>query len=140
MTLFGMVYVWWGPGFIFGDLPDSLQQYERMKWSEVNDKSIGSKLRWTIAHDWKGRGEEPRPPLEEGSYLLMPVTMNHASIGMAYDILQKQDMAIKAIPEVENVVGKIGRVDSPLDPAPISMVETVITIKSDINSKKLIKI
>ncbi len=71
------------------------------------------------------------PPLDEGSFLLMPTTMAHASIGEAMDVLQKQDMLIRAIPEVENVVGKIGRAESPLDPAPISMVETVINYKPE---------
>jgi Cu(I)/Ag(I) efflux system membrane protein CusA/SilA len=61
----------------------------------------------------------------------MPVTMPHASIGEAMDVIRKQDMAIQAIPEVESVVGKIGRVESPLDPAPVSMVETVINYKPE---------
>jgi len=63
--------------------------------------------------------------------LYMPTTMPHASIGEALDVLQKQDIAFQSIPEVESVVGKIGRVESPLDPAPISMVETVINYKSE---------
>ena len=71
------------------------------------------------------------PPLDEGSYLLMPTTMPHASIGEAMDILSKQDMGITAIPEVNTAVGKIGRVDSPLDPAPVSMIETIITYKPE---------
>jgi Cu(I)/Ag(I) efflux system membrane protein CusA/SilA len=57
--------------------------------------------------------------------------MPHASIGEALDVLQLQDMAINAIPEVDLVVGKLGRVESPLDPAPISMIETIITYKSE---------
>ncbi len=80
---------------------------------------------------WFGLGKEFMPPLDEGSYLLMPTTMPHASIGEALAVLQKQDLAISAIPEVESVVGKIGRVESPLDPAPISMVETVINYKPE---------
>ena len=60
-------------------------------------------------------------------FLYMPTTMPHASIGEALDIIKKQDIAIRSIPEVESVVGKIGRVESALDPAPISMIETVIT-------------
>jgi copper/silver efflux system protein len=73
-----------------------------------------------------GLGKEFMPPLDEGSYLYMPTTMPHASIGEALDVLQKLDMSMAAIPEVDSVVGKLGRADSPLDPAPISMVETVI--------------
>ncbi len=83
---------------------------------------------WLI---WSGLGKEFMPPLDEGSFLYMPTTMPHASIGEALDVLQKQDMGIRAIPEVESVVGKIGRAETPLDPAPISMVETVINYKPE---------
>jgi Cu(I)/Ag(I) efflux system membrane protein CusA/SilA len=61
----------------------------------------------------------------------MPTTMPHASIGEALDILQLQDKAFTAIPEIESVVGKLGRAESPLDPAPISMIETVINYKPE---------
>ena len=78
-----------------------------------------------------GLGKEFMPPLDEGSFLYMPTTMPHASIGECLDVLQKQDIAIGSIPEIESVVGKIGRVESPLDPAPISMVETIINYKPE---------
>ncbi|MHC4759091.1 MAG: efflux RND transporter permease subunit, partial [Planctomycetota bacterium] len=80
---------------------------------------------------WSGLGKEFMPSLDEGSFLYMPTTMPHASIGEALDVLQKQDIAFGSIPEVETVVGKIGRVESALDPAPISMVETVINYKPE---------
>ena len=80
---------------------------------------------------WRGLGKEFMPPLDEGSFLYMPTTMAHASIGEALDILQKQDAALGQIPEIDTVVGKIGRVDSALDPAPISMIETVINYKNE---------
>ncbi len=80
---------------------------------------------------WQSLGEEFMPSLDEGSFLYMPTTMPHASIGEAKRVLQLQDKAINAIPEVEMVVGKIGRVDSSLDPAPVSMVETIITYKPE---------
>lgn len=87
---------------------------------------------WRIAEDaFPGLGREFMPALDEGSFLFMPTTMAHASIGEAMNVLRKQDMAIKSIPEVETVVGKIGRVESSLDPAPISMVETIISYKSE---------
>jgi len=79
-----------------------------------------------LSHKFPGLGKEFMPDLDEGSFLYMPSTMPHAAIGEALDVIQKQDMAIRSIPEVESVVGKIGRVESALDPAPISMVETVI--------------
>jgi len=83
-----------------------------------------------LAHAFPGLGKEFMPPLDEGSYLLMPTTMPHASIGEVMDVLSKQDMAISAIPEVSMAVGKLGRVESPLDPAPVSMIETVINYHS----------
>ena len=73
-----------------------------------------------------GLGKEFMPSLDEGSYLYMPSTMPHASIGESMDAMRKQDMAIRQIPEVESVVGKLGRAETPLDPAPISMVETIV--------------
>ncbi len=80
---------------------------------------------------WANLGKEFMPTLDEGSFLYMPTTMPHASIGEALDVLQKQDAAFGSIPEVESVVGKIGRAKTPLDPAPISMIETVINYKSE---------
>ncbi len=80
---------------------------------------------------WASLGREFMPALDEGSFLYMPSTMPHASIGEAQEVLRMQDMAISGIPEVEQVVGKIGRVESPLDPAPVSMVETLITYKPE---------
>ncbi|HEX3018973.1 MAG TPA: efflux RND transporter permease subunit [Chitinispirillaceae bacterium] len=84
-----------------------------------------------IGHKFPGLGKEFMPPLDEGSFLLMPTTMTHASLGVANDIIKLQNMRIRQIPEIENVVGKIGRVESALDPAPTSMFETVITVKPE---------
>jgi Cu(I)/Ag(I) efflux system membrane protein CusA/SilA len=75
---------------------------------------------------WRSLGREFMPPLDEGSFLYMPTTMPHASLGETLDILQKQDLSMSMIPELETVVGKIGRAETALDPAPLSMVETVI--------------
>ncbi len=82
-----------------------------------------------LAQVFPGFKKQFMPPLDEGSFLYMPTTMPHASIGEVKDILQKQDVAISRIPEVENVVGKLGRVESALDPAPLSMIETIIQYK-----------
>ncbi|MBL4847050.1 MAG: efflux RND transporter permease subunit [Planctomycetes bacterium] len=88
-------------------------------------------MRQEISVAFPGLKKEFMPPLDEGSYLYVPTTMPHASIGEALDVLQKLDMAISTIPEVEQVVGKLGRAETPLDPAPISMIETVINYKSE---------
>jgi Cu(I)/Ag(I) efflux system membrane protein CusA/SilA len=97
---------------------------------------------WVRAsHSFSGLGKEFMPALDEGSFLYMPTTMPHASLGEAIDVLQSLDEAITSVPEVDLVVGKIGRVESALDPAPISMVETVINYKSeyktDANGRRL---
>ena len=84
-----------------------------------------------LAHAFPGMGKEFMPDLDEGSFLYMPTTMPHASIGEALDVLQLQDRSFSAIPEIDMVVGKLGRAESPLDPAPISMIETVINYKSE---------
>ncbi|WPJ97213.1 efflux RND transporter permease subunit [Coraliomargarita algicola] len=115
IIVFGFA-VWLGFGALFGWLPESVQN---------------SKPYVKMAHAVPGLGKEFMPDLDEGSYLLMPTTMPHASIGEVMDVLSKQDMAINAIPEVESAVGKLGRVESPLDPAPISMIETIINYKSE---------
>ncbi|GHB89986.1 efflux RND transporter permease subunit [Cerasicoccus arenae] len=84
-----------------------------------------------LRNAFPGLQKEFMPALDEGSFLFMPKTMPHASIGEAAEMLSMQDRAIQAIPEVESVVGKIGRVDSPMDPAPVSMVETIINYKPE---------
>ncbi|UCD49884.1 MAG: efflux RND transporter permease subunit, partial [Phycisphaerales bacterium] len=98
----------------------------------IAPEKVRSTSFWLKGHEtFPGLGKEFMPPLDEGSFLYMPTTMVHASIGEALDILAKQDMALRSIPEVESVVGKIGRAETPLDPAPISMIETVINYKPE---------
>ncbi|MAV58628.1 MAG: acriflavine resistance protein B [Candidatus Marinimicrobia bacterium] len=80
---------------------------------------------------WANLGKEFMPALDEGAFLYMPTTMTHASITEAHDVLQKQDMALSSIPEIESVVGKLGRAETALDPAPISMIETIINYKPE---------
>ena len=75
--------------------------------------------------------EEFMPSLDEGSFLLMPTSMPHSGMQENIKNLKLLDMAVTAIPEVETVVGKAGRVNSALDPAPMSMYENVILYKSE---------
>ena len=74
-------------------------------------------------------GSEFMPPLDEGSLLYMPSTLPGISVTEAQRLLQAQDRIIKKFPEVERVLGKAGRADTSTDPAPLSMMETVITLK-----------
>jgi Cu(I)/Ag(I) efflux system membrane protein CusA/SilA len=74
-------------------------------------------------------GSEFMPPLDEGTLLYMPSTMPGISIASAQKLLQATDRIIKQFPEVDRVLGKTGRADTPTDPAPLSMLETVITLR-----------
>ena len=103
--------VWLGFARVFGFVPSALRSSAPFE---------------TLAAALPGLGREFMPPLDEGSFLWMPTTMPHVSIGEALDVLQKQDMAITQIPEVASAVGKLGRAETPLDPAPISMIETIV--------------
>src|SRR5690606_110381 len=79
----------------------------------------------------KNTGKEFMPALNEGSFLLMPSSLPHAGVTKNKEVLQQLDMAVASIPEVETVVGKAGRIESALDPAPLSMYENVIIYKSE---------
>lgn len=79
----------------------------------------------------KNSGKEFMPALNEGSFLLMPTSMPHSGIEENKRVLQQLDMAVASIPEIETVVGKAGRTDSALDPAPLSMYENVILYKPE---------
>jgi len=74
-------------------------------------------------------GSEFMPPLNEGTLLYMPTSVPGMSDASASDVLQRQDQVLRKFPEVERVFGKAGRFDSPTDPAPLSMFETVVTLK-----------
>lgn len=76
-----------------------------------------------------GIGREFMPPLDEGSLLYMPSLLPAASLTEVQRVLAQQDLAIQQVPEVASVVGKAGRVESALDPAPIGMIETIIVLK-----------
>lgn len=107
---------WLGFERLLGWLPRSLRT-----WAPLS----------AVAHAFPGLGKEFMPPLDEGSFLYMPSALPHASIGETLDLLQKQDIAFRAIPEVETVIGKLGRAESALDPAPVPMIETLINYRSE---------
>ncbi|MFT7653918.1 MAG: Cu(I)/Ag(I) efflux system membrane protein CusA/SilA [Limisphaerales bacterium] len=115
ITAIGLT-TWLGFDNVFKFAPDGLRQ--TTAWQAVN-------------RALPGFGKEFMPNLDEGSYLYMPTTMAHASIGEAQNSLEILDRAIASIPEVDSVVGKLGRADTPLDPAPISMFETVVNYHSE---------
>lgn len=74
-------------------------------------------------------GSEFMPPLDEGSLLFMPTTLPDVNITEAKRIIQVQDKIISDYPEVKYVLGKVGRADTPTDPSPVNMFETIILLK-----------
>lgn len=76
-------------------------------------------------------GKEFMPSLNEGSFLLMPTSLPHSGVEENKRVLQQLDMAVATIPEIETVVGKAGRTESALDPAPLSMYENIIQYKPE---------
>ena len=108
--------VWLGAARVFAWLPAGVQQHPLML---------------ELAEAFPGLGREFMPELDEGSYLYMPVTMPHAGVEEIMDYMARLDMAIQGIPEITDVVGKGGRVESAIDPAPFSMIETVINYRPE---------
>lgn len=93
---------------------------------------VASSMLWPMYGWWplqKGLGSEFMPTLDEGDLLYMPTTFPALSVGKAQQLLQQTDKLIKTVPEVERVFGKIGRADTATDPAPLTMVETIIQLK-----------
>jgi Cu(I)/Ag(I) efflux system membrane protein CusA/SilA len=112
----GGFVAWRGADEMLGWLPDGLKTTQTYA---------------ALQRRFPGIQDDFMPPFDEGSFLYMPTTTPHASIGQAKQMLQHVDAAIAALPEVSGVVGKLGRADTPLDPAPISMFETVINYASE---------
>lgn len=105
-------------------------------------------LRWALENKWKfmiipaitlasglliwhGTGKEFMPSLNEGSFLLMPTSMPHSSIEKNLEYIETLDKRLSTIPEIEVAVGKWGRVNSALDPAPIQMFENTINYRPE---------
>lgn len=105
------VTIWMGFGKVFGFMPDFVK----------NNNA------WTsIEKSFPGIGKEFMPALNEGSFLLMPTTMPHSGISENMEVIASIDKHLMTIPEIESAVGKWGRVNSALDPAPTSMYENTI--------------
>ncbi|MEI8272703.1 MAG: efflux RND transporter permease subunit [Paludibacter sp.] len=112
--LFGLL-VWQGFDKVFGPVANGLEK-------------IGLKA---PAKVFPGTGKEFMPSLNEGSYLLMPTSMPHSSIEKNLQYIETLDKRLASIPEVEVAVGKWGRVNSALDPAPVQMFENTINYRPE---------
>jgi Cu(I)/Ag(I) efflux system membrane protein CusA/SilA len=121
--LFGLL-VWQGTDRIFGFAATGL---EKVGWSSFRQTALWQKS----TKVFPGTGKEFMPSLNEGSFLLMPTSMPHSSIEKNLDYIETLDKRLSAIPEVEVAVGKWGRVNSALDPAPVQMFENTINYRPE---------
>lgn len=112
------IFIWQGSPRLLGPLADSLG----VRSSELF--RLSERL-------FPGIGREFMPALDEGQFLLMPSSMPHSGVTENRRILRELDRRVLTLPEVDVVVGKMGRVESALDPAPLSMFENIIQIKSE---------
>ncbi|MDO5522656.1 MAG: efflux RND transporter permease subunit, partial [Bacteroidia bacterium] len=121
--VFGFV-IWMGFDKSFGFIAKG---FETIGWKSF--RQVGF---WQAASDkFPGIGQEFMPSLNEGSFLLMPTSMPHTGIEQNLRFIEALDKRIQNIPEVEMTVGKWGRVNSALDPAPTQMFENVINYRSE---------
>lgn len=123
-TLFFGILTWQGSGRIFGFIDSGLEQ---MGWKHFGETSF---WQWTLK-TFPGTGKEFMPSLNEGSFLLMPTSMPHSSIEKNLQYIETLDKRLSVIPEVEVAVGKWGRVNSALDPAPVQMFENTINYRPE---------
>lgn len=133
VLLFLGANIWLGFNRVFGFIP---------KATDHTNWNIQQSSGWlAISKVFPGIGKEFMPSLDEGSFLLMPTSMPHSGVEANRNILQQLDMLVTAIPEVDMVVGKAGRAETAIDPAPMSMFENTINYKSeyvsDVNGSKL---
>ena len=123
-TLFFGLLAWQSVDKIFGFIATGA---EKVGW-----KSFRQNIVWQGAvKTFPGTGKEFMPSLNEGSFLLMPTSMPHSSIEKNLGYIETLDKRLSTIPEVEVAVGKWGRVNSALDPAPIQMFENTINYRSE---------
>lgn len=117
------VNIWLGFDKVFGFIP---KMTDSIGWN-IRTSSVWSSL----SHTFPGMEKEFMPALDEGSFLLMPTSMPHSGVDANVRYVQQLDLRVQAIPEVSMVVGKAGRVESALDPAPVSMFENIILYKTE---------
>ncbi|EKE73696.1 efflux RND transporter permease subunit [Gallaecimonas xiamenensis] len=99
-----------------------------LKWPKL---TLVAALLVTLSawYPWQHLGSEFMPDMAEGDLLYMPTTLPGISVGKAQQLLQQTDRLIKTVPEVQRVFGKAGRAETATDPAPLTMLETTITLK-----------
>jgi len=124
VTLMLGLLVWIGYEKTFGFVASGA---EKMGWKNFRQTAFWQ----SPVKTFPGTGKEFMPSLNEGSFLLMPTSMPHSSIEKNLEYIETLDKRLTTIPEVEVAVGKWGRVNSALDPAPVQMFENTINYRSE---------
>ncbi|MFT4521301.1 MAG: Cu(I)/Ag(I) efflux system membrane protein CusA/SilA [Bacteroidia bacterium] len=123
LVILWAIIIWLGFGNVFGFIASGFDKLN------INIRTTSA---WSaINHRFPGIGKEFMPSLDEGSFLLMPTSMPHAGMEQNKRVVQQLDMLLANIPEVDLAVGKMGRAETALDPAPISMYENIINYKPE---------
>jgi Cu(I)/Ag(I) efflux system membrane protein CusA/SilA len=122
ISLLGLT-IWLG----FGRMASPIAEGASAVGIDIEDSAAWQRM----TEAFPGLGREFMPPLDEGSFLYMPSLLPAASLTQAQAIISQQNAAIREVPEVASVVGKIGRAESALDPAPIGMIETIILLRPE---------
>lgn len=119
--------IWFGFSTVFGFVERGFDK---------TDYNIRANKTWSsTSHTFPGIGNEFMPALDEGTFLLMPTSMPHSGVEYNQKVVAQLDQLISSIPEIEMTVGKLGRAETPMDPAPVSMFENVINYKSEFAMK-----
>lgn len=156
LTITSLLTVYWRPLGLDNNLVFNFLFVGIICFGLLGSFSIFSKyytriLSWALAHKMlflslpiviitlgvlimRNTGKEFMPSLNEGTFLLMPTSMPHAGVEENKRILQQLDMAVAQLPEIQTVVGKAGRANSALDPAPLSMYENIIQYRPQYKS------
>jgi len=136
----------WACRFTNALLVGRIRAEEQNPISNLLMRAYEPAVRWTLRNKWivfatatfliaitipvfRSLGSEFMPPMDEGAILYMPTAMPGISIAQARRLLQSTDLILKQFPEVDQVLGKAGRAETATDPAPLSMLETVVTLK-----------
>ncbi len=136
----------WLSGIVNGILVGTIHSEDRHPISRVLMRLYEPVVAWTLRWKWvvigsavalvavtvpvfNRLGSEFMPPLDEGALLFMPTTLPGISLAEAQRLMQTQDRILMQFPEVKRVLGKAGRAETPTDPAPLSMMETIILLK-----------
>ena len=113
--------VWLGAGTVLRPLTWGLEK------AGIDARRV--RLVAALEERFPGVGKEFMPPLDEGGLLFMPSILPHGSLNQALDVMIAQNRGMLEVPEVVRVVGKAGRADTALDPAPVGMIETILVLK-----------